>query len=214
MASLNFNHAQSNSKKWAKKIKLPQMKFFFKKQLLKFSCTHSPLSFCKILKQFLEPIQSYEDKPFLGQKWPICPEQIFFGINYYYFYPPIGPFHCAKFKKISYSGSWVMRLCHFGAQNGLFASKTFLEKIINIIFIYLLVPLKKKNSYSGSRSFLGSKWPICPNENLFRKPVHEPCFFHSCLSTCQKSKSDMNLLVKYWWLKNTEISLAERHFWL
>ena len=99
MASLNFNHAQSNSKKWAKKIKLPQMKFFFKKQLLKFSCTHSPLSFCKILKQFLEPIQSYEDKPFLGQKWPICPEQIFFGTNYYYFYPPIGPFHCAKFKK-------------------------------------------------------------------------------------------------------------------
>ena len=144
MASLNFNHAQSNSKKWAKKIKLPQMKFFFKKQLLKFSCTHSPLSFCKILKQFLEPIQSYEDKPFLGQKWPICPEQIFFGTNYYYFYPPIGPFHCAKFKKISYSGSWVMRLCHFGAQNGLFASKTFLEKIINIIFIYLLVTLKKK----------------------------------------------------------------------
>ena len=99
MASLNFNHAQSNSKKWAKKIKLPQMKFFFKKQLLKFSCTHSPLSFCKILKQFLEPIQSYEDKPFLGQKWPICPEQNFFGTNYYYFYPPIGPFHCAKFKK-------------------------------------------------------------------------------------------------------------------
>ena len=99
MASLNFNHAQSNSKKWAKKIKLPQMKFFLKKQLLKFSCTHSPLSFCKILKQFLEPIQSYEDKPFLGPKWPICPEQIFFGTNYYYFYPPIGPFHCAKFKK-------------------------------------------------------------------------------------------------------------------
>ena len=46
-------------------------------------------------------------------------------------------------------------------------------------------------------------------ENLLIKP----CFFHSCLSTCQKSKSDINLLVKYWRLKNTKISLAESNFW-
>ena len=47
------------------------------------------------------PIQGYGDKPFSGLKWPICPEQIFFGTNhYYYFHLPIGPFHCAKFKKI------------------------------------------------------------------------------------------------------------------
>ena len=31
---------------------------------------------------------------------------------------------------------------------------------------------------------------------FFRKPVNEPCFFHSCLSTCQKSKSDISLLMK------------------
>ena len=41
---------------------------------------------------------------------------------------------------------------------------------------------------------------------FFRKPVNEPCVFHSCPSTCQKSMSDINLLVKYWRLKNTEIS--------
>ena len=29
---LNFDHAQSNSKKWSKKIKLPQMKFFLEKK--------------------------------------------------------------------------------------------------------------------------------------------------------------------------------------
>ena len=29
-----------------------------------------------------------------------------------------------------------------------------------------------------------------------------------------KSKSDINLLVKYWWFKNNEISLAENHFCL
>ena len=38
----------------AKKIKLPQMIFFLKKQLIKFSCTYWLLWFCKILKKFLE----------------------------------------------------------------------------------------------------------------------------------------------------------------
>ena len=52
-----------------------------------------------------------------------------------------------------------------------------------------------------------------PNENFFRKPVNVPCFFHSRISTtCQKSKSDINLSMKYWRLKNTEISLARGHF--
>ena len=31
----------------------------------------------KNFKTFLELIQSYEDKPFLGPKWSICPEEIF-----------------------------------------------------------------------------------------------------------------------------------------
>ena len=85
----------------AKNIKLHQMNFFPDKQLIKFSCTYWPLSFCKILKKFLGLIQSYEDVPFSGPKWPICHEQNFFGTNhYYYFHLPIGPFHCAKFKKI------------------------------------------------------------------------------------------------------------------
>ena len=85
----------------AKKIKLSQMNFFLEKQLLKLSCTCCPLSFCKILKKFIGPIQSYEDVPFSGPKWPVCNEQIFLGTNhYYYFHLPVGLFHCAKFKKI------------------------------------------------------------------------------------------------------------------
>ena len=59
----------------ATRIKLSQMNFFLEKQLIKFSCTYWPLSFCKILKKFLGPIQSYEDVPFSGPKWPICQEQ-------------------------------------------------------------------------------------------------------------------------------------------
>ena len=31
------------------------------------------------------------------------------------------------------------------------------------------------------------------NEIFFRKSVNEPCFFNSCLSTCQKLKLDINL---------------------
>ena len=40
VACYNFDHAQSKSKKWPKKIKLPQMKFFLKKQLIKLLCTY------------------------------------------------------------------------------------------------------------------------------------------------------------------------------
>ena len=64
------------------------------------------------------------------------------------------------------------------------------------------------------RNFWAQNSPFPQMRIFFRKPVNEPCFFHSCLLKCQKSKSDINLLVKYWRLKNTEISLAESHFWL
>ena len=132
------------------------------------------------------------------------------------------PFSLPKILK-NYSLSRIMRMCHFRAQNGPFVmNKIFLVQTIIITFIYLLALfivqnlkkfLQQIQSYEDAQ-FLGPKWPISPNENFFRKPVNEPCFFHSCLSTCQKSKSDINLLVKYWRLKNTEISLAKSHFWL
>ena len=34
------------------------------------------------LKKFFQWIQSYDDAPFLGQKWSICPKQFFFLENY------------------------------------------------------------------------------------------------------------------------------------
>ena len=103
MALLNLTMPNQTIKNGLKagKIKLPHMNFFLQKQLIKFACTYLPLSFCKILKKFLEQIQSYEDVPFSGPRWPICQEQIFFGINhYYYFHLLTGTFHSAKFKKI------------------------------------------------------------------------------------------------------------------
>ena len=72
-----------------------------KEILISLSSTYWLLSFCKILKKFLEPIQSYEDVPFLGPKWSICPKQIFFWkiINITLIYL-LAPFIVQNFKKI------------------------------------------------------------------------------------------------------------------
>ena len=110
-----------------------------------------------------------------------------------------------------------MRMCHFRAQNDPFVLNNFFwYKAFTFIYLLALFTVQNLKKFlqqiqSYDAQFLGPKWPISQNENFFRKPVNEPCFFHSCLSTCQKPKSDINLLVKYWWLKNTKISLAERH---
>ena len=87
-----------------------------------------------------------------------------------------------------------MRMHHFWAQNGPFAPNNFFWKIINIILIYLLAPFIVQNFKKilpanpdlEDAQFLGPEWPIFPNQNFFRKPVNEPCFFHSCQSTCQE----------------------------
>ena len=88
---------------------------------------------------------------------------------------------------------------HFWTQEGPFAPNNFFWKIINII-INVIVQISKKSFQQiqiyEDVQFLSIKWLICTNENFFRKPVNEPCFFHSCLSTCQKSKSDISLLMK------------------
>ena len=108
-----------------------------------------------------------------------------------------------------------MRMCHFWAQNGPLAlNKIFLGQTIIITFIYLLVLFTVQNLKNSSRAsrvmgrqFLGPKWPISPNKNFFRKPVNEPCFFHSCLSTHQKSKSDIKRK-EYWNFIGRETFLA------
>ena len=60
-----------------KRAHLPQT-FFWKKLLRSFLSTYWLLSMCKIFQKFLQWIQTYEDVPFLGLKWPICWNEIFF----------------------------------------------------------------------------------------------------------------------------------------
>ena len=63
VAWLNFHH-----KKRLRKIKFPQMNFFSWKTTNEIFMLLLALSFCKILKKFLELIQSYENVPFSGPK--------------------------------------------------------------------------------------------------------------------------------------------------
>ena len=91
-----------------------------------------------------------------------------------------------------------------------------------LIFFYL--PIRslhcakfKKSSWGQSIvmrmcHFWVQNHPFAQTRNVFGKPVNEPCSFHWCLSTFQTSKSDINLLMKYWWSKNFKTLLAERHF--
>ena len=139
--------------------------------------------------------------PFLGPKWPICPKQNFLGTNHYYFHLPIGPFHWAKFKKILTADPELWGCTIYGPKMvHLPLTNFFLENYS--YHSHLLMAKILKFFQRIDAQFLGPKWLISPNENFFRKPLNEPCFFHSWLSICQKLKSDINLLVKYWRLKN------------
>ena len=143
---------------------------------------------------------------------------IFFGTNYYYyFHLTICPFHCAKFRKIVTADAELWGCTTFRHKMvHLTQTKNFLENYwyhSHLPTSPFIVHHLKKNSSRGSRVVgIHNIWD--QNEIFFRKLVNEPCFFHSCLYTWQKSKSDINLLVKYWQLKNTEISLAGSLFWL
>ena len=144
---LTANRVMTMRHFWAKNGSFaPKKSFFWKKLLISFSSTYWPLSFCKTLKKFLEPIQSYEDVPFSGPKYPNLSWTKFFGTNhYYYFHLPIGPFHCAKFKKILTADPELWGCAIFGPKMVHLPQTNFFWKIINIILIYLLAPFIVQN---------------------------------------------------------------------
>ena len=103
-------------------------------------------------KKILQRIQSYGDVPFLGPKWFICPKQTFFRkiINIIFNLPISRPFHCAKFKKNSCSGSRVMRMRNFWAQNDPFPQmKIFSENLLVLMslvyFIHACLHVKNQS---------------------------------------------------------------------
>ena len=99
-------------------------------------------------------------------------------------------------------------------------TKIFWEKsLVSFLSTYLPLPLYRilKNSCNGStvmkmHHFWTQNEPIFLNDFFFKKPINKPCSYYSFLYTFQKSNSKINLLMKYWLLKNTEISLGKKHF--
>ena len=114
--------------------------------------------------------------PFLGPKYPNLSQAKYFGTNhYYYFHSPIGPFHWAKVSKNSYSGSRVMTMYLFWAQNGPFLPNIFFLENYWYHSHLPIIPFHcakfKKNSSSRSRimrmhNICAQKGPI-PQIRLF-----------------------------------------------
>ena len=117
-----------------------------------------------------------------------------------------------------------MRMCHFQTQNTpIYTEQNFLIQTIIITFIYLLVIFTAQNLKQiltvdpelwGCPIFEPKTADFSKMRIFFRKPVKDPCFFHSYPSTYEESQSDIYLLGKYWQLKNTKISLTKNNFWL
>ena len=81
-------------------------------------------------KKFLQQIQSYDNAPFLGPKWTICPKQIFLVeitiISLIYL---LAPFIMQILKKDSSSGSGVIKMYNLWAQNDPFPQmRIFFQK--------------------------------------------------------------------------------------
>ena len=92
------------------------------------------------LKKFLQWIQHYEDAPFLGPKWSICPNFFFLKIIIILIYL-LAPFIVQNLKKNFFCGSRVMRMCNFWVQNGPFPqvrifSENLLMSLVSFIHAY------------------------------------------------------------------------------
>ena len=98
----------------------------------------------------------------------------------------------------------------FGEKSLILFSSTYWPISLSQIFNKFL----QQTQGCEDASFLDPKWANFPQRKFFRKPVDKPSFCHSSLSTFQKSKSDINLLMKYWWSKNTSWNpFVESQFW-
>ena len=99
-------------------------KLFWFKPLLLLLSTYWPFH-CAKFKKILTADPEYEDAPFFGPKWFICPKQFFFGkllISFSSAYQPLSL--CKIFKKFL-QRIQSMRMRHFSVQNGSFAPNNF-----------------------------------------------------------------------------------------
>ena len=95
--------------------------------------------------------------------------------------------------------------------------ENFFKKTVTKISMYLLVPFIVQNLKKVLKTdpeLWGRAIFRLLNEIFFRKAISKPCRrVHLCLSTCKKLESDVNPLMRYRLLKNTENLIGRGHFW-
>ena len=115
------------------------------------------------------------------------------------------------------TADWELWGCAiFGTKQKIYPKSTYHKqkvfwKVISFLSTYW--PLSLSKIFTADLELWGCSIFWAKMGDLL-KLINKPCSFHSCLSTCQKSKSDINQLMRYWQLKNAEISLDESHFLL
>ena len=153
------------------------MILFPKKQLIQFSWTYWLLSFCKIFKKFLGPIQSFENVPFWTQNGPFVMNKTFLAqtiiITLIYL---LALFIVQNLKKIRTVDPELWGCAIFGPkmvhlpQIIFFLGKLLISFYLPISPFHLAKFLKKFflriHSYKDVQLW-GPKWPISRNENSF-----------------------------------------------
>ena len=157
------------------------MNFFLQKQLITFRCTYQPLSFFKILKKIFEPIQSYEDAPFLGPNSPLILKIFLVKTIIIAFIQLLALFIVQNFKKFL---QWIQSY-----QDLSFLGPKWSICLKQIVFGKLLISFSSTYQPVIVQNFqkILPADPELQGCTVFRKPVHELCSFNSCLSTYQKS---------------------------
>ena len=130
-----WGYAPFLGQKW---LICPEQKNFVTNRCYYFNLLIS-LFHCVIFKKILTADPELWWCTIFGPKMVHLPLTDFFWENYYYHsHLPISPFHCAKLKKNSSSGSRVMMMCSFWAQNGPFPQMRIFSKNLLMSLVYFI----------------------------------------------------------------------------
>ena len=129
------------------------------------------------LQKFKIIVRADPYRPFLGTKWPICPEQFFWHKPLLLLSSTCWPFLLCKIYKKLLQPTKLWGCPIFGPKMVHLPQAILLGKLLKSFSSNYqplsLCKISKKSlqwihSYQDVQ-FLGIQWPICPNENLFQK---------------------------------------------
>ena len=130
---------------------------------------------------------------FRAQYSPICPEIFFLVqtiiITFIYL---LALFLGQNFKQILQQSQSYEDASFLDPKWFICPIQMFLKKIININFFYLLAPFVMRMNLLWAQNS-----PFAQMRIFLKNPVNKLCFFSSSLSTCQKSKLDIHILMIY-----------------